>query len=606
MRSKSILVVVVVMSLSLCVVPTFAKDYDDGLTHNINRRLYEGIDVSNGPEGNATTVNVLSGGRLTGSLWAYEDSKVNIYGGIIDSDLRSFDKSQINISGGSVGSFSAYDESKVYISGGTILGGVYAGGEASPDMGTEICDVYISGGVISGSITAGSIDEDSSRITIYGRNFAVDGTQVAYGECLYSSGHLTGRLPSGEMLNNDFSIRSNSSLTFVPGPDELLLLSPNGSEQIPGGSIHSIEWATYGSIDTILLEYSADNGSTWIDIDTVSGTNSYQWTVPEINSEDCLMRISNADDSNVNDTSDGLFSVYSNHLTLNIPNGGEALIAGLSCNITWLAKGTAENVRIEYSRNAGDTWTGIATTANTGSYLWELNGPESHEYLIRISDTDFPNINDTSDSTFTVSTCQDDIVGDINGDCIVNLLDLAMIAQNWLTDGYVRIFLYDLEQSPSWTIEGQWEYGQPLGLGGSAAGHSDPDSGSSGSNVYGVNLSGDYTVAIDGPYSLIAGPYDCRSFHDLRLRFARWLNTDGPDYVFCTFDVSNNGSDWQTVWQNDSTVTDSTWQGIEYDVSMTADNQQAVYFRWTYEILHDRAYPHSGWNIDDIELLGKR
>jgi len=40
-------------------------------------------------------------------------------------------------------------------------------------------------------------------------------------------------------------------------------------------------------------------------------------------------------------------------------------------------------------------------------------------------------------------------------------------------------------------------------------------------------------------------------------------------------------------------------------VSGTADNEATVYFRWSYEILDDRAYPYSGWNIDDIELLGK-
>jgi hypothetical protein len=40
-------------------------------------------------------------------------------------------------------------------------------------------------------------------------------------------------------------------------------------------------------------------------------------------------------------------------------------------------------------------------------------------------------------------------------------------------------------------------------------------------------------------------------------------------------------------------------------VSGTSDNEATVYFRWSYEILDDRAYPYSGWNIDDIELLGK-
>jgi hypothetical protein len=69
--------------------------------------------------------------------------------------------------------------------------------------------------------------------------------------------------------------------------------------------------------------------------------------------------------------------------------------------------------------------------------------------------------------------------------------------------------------------------------------------------------------------------------------------------------VSNNGSDWQTLWQNEAEVMDSQWQAVEYALGDTADNQPTVHIRWTYEIRHGRAYPYSGWNIDDIDLLGK-
>lgn len=91
----------------------------------------------------------------------------------------------------------------------------------------------------------------------------------------------------------------------------------------------------------------------------------------------------------------------------------------------------------------------------------------------------------------------------------------------------------------------------------------------------------------------------------MKLRFARWLNTDEPGYVASRIEVSNDGANWHTLWENTAAITDSNWQVVEYDVSGTADNEATVYFRWSYEILDDRAYPYSGWNIDDIELLGK-
>lgn len=197
------------------------------------------------------------------------------------------------------------------------------------------------------------------------------------------------------------------------------------------------------------------------------------------------------------------------------------------------------------------------------------------------------------------------IPGDLTGDYKVDFEDLAILASNWLKGNYIRIVKIALDSDPGWTTEGQWQFGTPMGMGGSSHGYPDPNQGFTGQNVYDVNLNGDYTVAVGGPYCLTAGPFNCSGFYDVKLRFARWLNTDEPSYVTCKVEASNDGTDWYTVWENTAAVTDSDWQIVEYDVSVTADNEATVYFRWSYEILDDRAYPYSGWNIDDIELLGK-
>jgi len=237
-------------------------------------------------------------------------------------------------------------------------------------------------------------------------------------------------------------------------------------------------------------------------------------------------------------------------------------------------------------------------------YLESLGLLVDNRYNIHLLVTDSNGQCDINDSTFTVYTCQEQIGGDLNGDCIVNMVDFAMMSRNWLEKGYVRISFSPLDTSPNWIMEGQWEFGAPTGNGGTENGNPDPSSGYTGSNVYGVNLNGDYTVAVGGPYCLIAGPFDCNQFHDMKLRFARWLNTDELGYVESKIDVSNDGANWHTLWENTAAITDSNWQVVEYDASETADNEEAVYFRWSYKIM-DRAYPYSGWNVDDIELLGK-
>ena len=91
----------------------------------------------------------------------------------------------------------------------------------------------------------------------------------------------------------------------------------------------------------------------------------------------------------------------------------------------------------------------------------------------------------------------------------------------------------------------------------------------------------------------------------MKVRFARWLNTDEASYVENQVQVSNDGEVWETVWENGGEVTDGSWQIVELDVSGTADGQAGVYFRWGYEVLDDRAYLCSGWNIDDIEILAR-
>jgi len=309
---------------------------------------------------------------------------------------------------------------------------------------------------------------------------------------------------------------------------------------------------------------------------------------------------------------DGIYSnvvdIYTiSELTLSLikPNGGEAMLQGSTCDICWSGNLPDGDVLLEYSVNNGKDWESIVTTEDTGSYEWEIDGPQSNQYLVRVSDVTDWYAFDTSDSDFTVYTCQEEIHGDENGDCIVDMVDFAITAQNWLKKGFVRIFFSPLDSSPEWIMEGQWEFGAPTGNGGSENGNPDPSSGCTGSNVYGVNINGDYTTAIGGPYCLTAGPFDCNKFHDMKLRFARWLNTDEPDYVASRIEVSNDGANWHNLWENTADITDSNWQVVEYDAGETADNEATVYFRWSYEILDDRAYPYSGWNIDDIELLGK-
>jgi subtilisin family serine protease len=182
---------------------------------------------------------------------------------------------------------------------------------------------------------------------------------------------------------------------------------------------------------------------------------------------------------------------------------------------------------------------------------------------------------------------------------------LAISRQVALTVTPPVVASFTLETDPGWPKTGEWQFGEPLGQGGLSYGFADPTSGYTGANVLGVNLAGDYSIAVGGPFTLTAGPFDLSKRHTTSLRYRRWLNTDYQPWVSANVEVSTNGTTWTTVWTNGgSSVTDNAWRTIEHDLSTVADREEEVWVRWSYEIGTTGAFPLSGWNLDDVVVFG--
>ncbi|HDS84132.1 MAG TPA: hypothetical protein ENN97_02920 [Phycisphaerales bacterium] len=75
---------------------------------------------------------------------------------------------------------------------------------------------------------------------------------------------------------------------------------------------YNIEWSHTGTVNNVKVEFSHDNGKTWMPVYPPNTGNAgvYSWQVPLLDSDDCLVRISNAADLLVFDISDAVFSVY--------------------------------------------------------------------------------------------------------------------------------------------------------------------------------------------------------------------------------------------------------------------------------------------------------
>ncbi|MBU0641452.1 MAG: hypothetical protein KKB50_21535 [Planctomycetes bacterium] len=165
---------------------------------------------------------------------------------------------------------------------------------------------------------------------------------------------------------------------------------------------------------------------------------------------------------------------------------------------------------------------------------------------------------------------------------------------------YAVVQTQTLDTDPGWTTQDLWAFGQPLGGGGEYGGP-DPTAGHTGQYVYGYNLSGDYQNNLSERH-LTSTAFDCTGLNEVHLRFWRWLGVEQATYDHAYVRVSNNGTNWTTVWQNTGEVADSGWVQMDIDISAVADDQSTVYVRWTMGTT-DGGWRYCGWNIDDIELV---
>ncbi len=73
---------------------------------------------------------------------------------------------------------------------------------------------------------------------------------------------------------------------------DIQLTYPIGGEAFVPGEVEVIRWDRADKNTSVIVEYSTDNGSTWINIATVSGALPYyEWTVPNVISGQCKIRL---------------------------------------------------------------------------------------------------------------------------------------------------------------------------------------------------------------------------------------------------------------------------------------------------------------------------
>jgi beta propeller repeat protein len=99
----------------------------------------------------------------------------------------------------------------------------------------------------------------------------------------------------------------------ITEPTVLTLVWPNGGQMLPAGSSQQVQWQSSGPvIDFVKIEFSADAGQSWDTLDP-NAVNDGQWLwqpVPELDSDQCRLRISDPLKPATSDICDGDFTVF--------------------------------------------------------------------------------------------------------------------------------------------------------------------------------------------------------------------------------------------------------------------------------------------------------
>jgi photosystem II stability/assembly factor-like uncharacterized protein len=188
---------------------------------------------------------------------------------------------------------------------------------------------------------------------------------------------------SGGYPNQAILLKTTNGGFPVPG---IHVTSPNGGEVWLANTSHSLTW-TSKMVSYLNLDYTTNNGETWTSIATnYPGTNtSYTWNVPGTQSSKCRVRVMDAGNPALGDSSDNVFKI--NTINVTSPTGGENWQVLSNQNITWTGMNVG-SINIDFTTDSGLTWNNIANQiTNSGSYSWAVPNTPSNYCKVKVSET---------------------------------------------------------------------------------------------------------------------------------------------------------------------------------------------------------------------------
>lgn len=170
----------------------------------------------------------------------------------------------------------------------------------------------------------------------------------------------------------------------------ITITSPAGGEKWEAGAMFDLVWSAPTVQRNVKIEYSTDNGNTWIPVDNDTKNDGLRdWTIPKNVSSTCRIKVSDVGGPSFGIS--GLFAIVpegsGKRISVISPKKGEQLRAGSVIDIKWTSRRIPNHVKIEYSIDNGKKWLPLDNdTKNDGLRDWVVPNTLSTKCYIKVSD----------------------------------------------------------------------------------------------------------------------------------------------------------------------------------------------------------------------------
>jgi hypothetical protein len=167
--------------------------------------------------------------------------------------------------------------------------------------------------------------------------------------------------------------------------DPITVLTPNGGEELTGGSVYNVTWESVGAITQIHIQYQLDGGAWSTAAINQENTGTYAWTVPNTPSASVLLRVVSAT-GGLLDMSDAPFTIVAGNSSVRAYRSSEGIVFQIK-GLNRIETGGYDYQRIEIMDLNGGLVKELDITGNR--VTWNLEGNSGSRaangiYLVRL------------------------------------------------------------------------------------------------------------------------------------------------------------------------------------------------------------------------------